>query len=437
MKRRDTLLITNIRAVILEQSPRGGRLLIWGTIIFLILAYVWTDWAEIDEITRGSGKVIPSQQLQVIQNLEGGIVSELLVSEGELVKQGQPLVKIDDIRFSSSFEQSRLKHLSLQAQAGRLEAETSEQPFRPQMGSPKEYSKVIQRELELYHSRQQQLYTSLEILQQQRNQRKLELSELHAKKDKLSRSHSLAKQELDLTSPLVADGAVSEVDILRLRRTVNDLHGELRTVRLSIPRAESRLQEAERKIEETKLEFINQARSELNQVRAELEQINASNQALEDRVKRTLVRSPVNGHINRLLINTVGGVIQPGMDILEIVPLDDTLLVEAKIRPKDIGFLHPGQEALVKFTAYDFAIYGGLDAQLEYISADSITDENGEPFFLVRVRTDKNFLEGRGTPLAIIPGMLSDVDIKTGKKTVLQYILKPVLRAKEYALKER
>ncbi|OOZ35978.1 HlyD family type I secretion periplasmic adaptor subunit [Solemya velesiana gill symbiont] len=437
MVRKDRDLITNVRAVILEQSPRGGSLLIWGIIIFLSLAVAWSSWAEIDEITRGSGKVIPSRQLQIVQNLEGGIVSKLLVQEGDIVEHDQPLLKIDDVRFSSSYREGQIQINSLQVKAARLEAETAGSAFDPSEQLSNEVPDIVLREQEFYLSRQLQQATKLEILTQQLNQRQTELKELHAQSKQLNRSYALAKRELDLTIPLQVDGAVSEVDILRLKRAVNDIYGEMQTTRLSIPRVESRLQEAERKIEELKLDFVNEARAELNDVKSELVRLVESNLALEDRVARTLVRSPVRGRINRLLINTVGGVIQPGMDLVEIVPLDDTLLVEARIRPKDIGFLHPGQEALVKFTAYDFAIYGGLDANLEYISADSITDEQGDPFYLVRVRTRVNHLESRSEQLAIIPGMLTSVDIKTGKKTVLEYLLKPVLRAKEYALKER
>ncbi|MEW7980894.1 MAG: HlyD family type I secretion periplasmic adaptor subunit [Candidatus Sedimenticola endophacoides] len=437
MRREDQKLITNVRAVILEQTPRGGRLLIWATATFLAIAVFWTMKADIDEITRGNGKVIPSSQLQVIQNLEGGIVSDILVHEGDIVTKEQPLLKIDDVRFSSSYRESQLRLLALRAKSERLEAEASGKEFTPSERLHEEIPDIVHREHELHHSRAQQHRATLQILEQQKTQRQAELSELRARGDQLSQSYTLAKRELDLTAPLVAEGAVSEVDILRLKRTVNDLYGELQTTRLGIPKVESRLKEADQKISEAKLDYLNEIRSELNEVATEMQRLGESNLALEDRVKRTTVRSPVKGRINRLLINTLGGVIQPGMDIIEIVPLDDTLLVEARIRPGDIGFLHPGQEALVKFTAYDFAIYGGLEAKLEYISADSITDEQGEPYYLVRVRTEKNHLMAKERELSVIPGMLTSVDIKTGKKTILEYLMKPVLRAKEYALRER
>lgn len=435
--RTDLEFVSDLNAAILEQTPRGGRFVLWGAVVFLVLAVYWANQAELDEITRGSGKVIPSRQVQVIQNLEGGIVSDILVKEGEIVKIGQALLKIDDVRFSSSYRESRMRLLALQAKAERLKAEAADVPFIPSKALAKERPEVVRRELELHGSRQQQQSATINILNQQVSQRQQELTELNAKKRQLDRSYHLVLRELELTKPLVAEGAISEVELLRLERTVNELKGDLESTTLAIPKARSKSQEAMRKVEEAKLSFLNEVRSELNEVTAEISRITESNTALKDRVQRTVVRSLVKGQVKRLLVNTVGGVIQPGMDIVEVVPLEDSLLVEARIRPSDIGFLHPGQKAVVKFSAYDFAIYGGLEADLEYISADSLTDEQGEPYYLVRVRTKKNYLGEEGSPLAIIPGMMAGVDILTGKKTVLEYLLKPVLRAKEFALTER
>jgi len=235
----------------------------------------------------------------------------------------------------------------------------------------------------------------------------------------------------------VQQGAVSEVEMLRLEREANKLNGDLESTRYQIPQVRSRLQEAKRSIEDRRLNYQNQAKEELNDILSELEGLSVSSVALEDRLKRTLVRSPVRGTINQILVNTVGGVIQPGMDLMEIVPLEDTLLVETKIKPSDIAFLHPGQKALVKFSAYDFTMYGGLEGDVEHISADSITDEKGENFYLVRVRTTRNFLGAEENPMPIIPGMVGEVDILTGKKTILSYLLKPALRAQKMALRER
>ncbi len=230
---------------------------------------------------------------------------------------------------------------------------------------------------------------------------------------------------------------MSEVEVLHLERQASTMQGEIATIKQTIPKADSKLQEAQLELRENQLAFYNKAKTELNDVLADLEEVSASAIAIEDRLRRTNVRSPVTGTINRLLVNTVGGVIQPGMDLVEIVPLEDTLVVETNIKPADIAFLRPNQEAKVKFTAYDFTIYGGLDAKLEHISADSITDENGNSFYLVRVRTTKSYLGLESNPLPIIPGMIATVDILTGKKTILSYLMKPILRAQKLALRER
>lgn len=225
--------------------------------------------------------------------------------------------------------------------------------------------------------------------------------------------------------------------MLRLERQANDVKGEISSTEISLLREQSKLDEALKKLEEAEINFKNLAHVELNEIAAELRRLAETSMALEDRVKRTTVRSPVRGTIKQLLVNTIGGVVQPGMDLVEIVPLEDNLLIEAKIRPSDIAFLHPGLKAIVKITAYDFSIYGGLDAKVERISADTIMDEEGESYYIVRVRTNKSYIDTLQAPLPIIPGMLTEVNILTGKKSVLEYLLKPILRARERAMRER
>jgi adhesin transport system membrane fusion protein len=250
-------------------------------------------------------------------------------------------------------------------------------------------------------------------------------------------SLELLRKEIAMSEPLVAQGAISQVEILRLKRAEVESRGQMDSTALAIPRAESAIKEVERKIDETRGRYRSEALAQLSEAQTELSKTRATTQALEDRVQRTLVTSPVRGIVKQLLVNTIGGVIQPGSDLVEIVPLDDTLLIEAKVRPQDIAFLHPGQEAMVKFTAYDFTIYGGLPAKLEQIGADTITDDKGNSFYLIKLRTDKSYLGSAEHPLLIIPGMVASVDIITGKKSVLSYLLKPILRARAEALRER
>ena len=437
MEAEDVDLATDIRMSILAQSPKGGRAIIYVVLALFVLFIVWAYFSEIEQVTRGQGKVVPSSQIQIVQNLEGGIISEILVDIGELVKKGQLLLRIDQTRFSSSFQQNRMKYLSLKAKAARLLAEANGAILEIPQEVTVEKPGIGTREQELFESRKREFQSNIEILREQITQRDQELKELRSRLAELKRTNALIQKELQLTRPLVDEGAVSEVEVLRLERQASTMLGDIEAIRLSIPRAQSKQQEAKIAMREERLAFFNKAKAELNEVLAELEGLSATAIALEDRLERTSVRSPVHGTINQLLVNTVGAVIQPGMDLIEIVPLEDTLLVETKIKPADIAFLRPNQEAVVKFTAYDFTIYGGLDAKLEHISADSITDEKGNSFYLARLRTTKNYLGTEEDPLPIIPGMIASVDILTGKKTILSYLLKPVLRARYMALRER
>ncbi|MFZ5467051.1 MAG: HlyD family type I secretion periplasmic adaptor subunit [Pseudomonadota bacterium] len=423
-------------AALLEQSPRGARLILWLVALFVALFLGWAAIAELDEVTRGGGKVIPSRQVQVVQNLEGGIVSEILVREGETVDPGAILLRIDDTRFASSLRESDIRLNVLKAKSARLQAEAEGTDFVPPADVQKAHPELVERERRLYESRRIELESNLAILRQQMEQRRQEVSELESRRAHLEQGLALVGREISMNRPLVQQGVVSEVELLRLEREANQIRSELSSTRLSIPRGVSRLDEAKRKLEEAELSFRSQARLELSSVQGELSGLAESSVALEDRVRRTQVRAPVRGIVKQLRVNTVGGVVQPGMDLVEIVPLEDTLLVEARIRPSDIAFIHPGQKAVVKFSAYDYSIYGGLEGEVDHISADTLESED-ESYYLVRVRTDRNFLGRAEAPLPIIPGMTASVDILTGKKTLLHYLLKPVLRAREYALTER
>ena len=420
------------------QGPRGfTHLLLVIVIVFFVIFFTWASWAELEEVTRGDGKVIPSSQVQVVQNLEGGIVATIAVREGEIVDPGEVLLRIENVRAASDLRENRERHLALLGALARLRAEVDGAAISIPPEVLADAGDVAANERALYDARQEALHSELEILRDQAEQREQELAELHNRLGQLVRSHALAGEELTITEPLAAKRIVSRIDLLRLQRQVNDLSGELETTRLMIPRIETALREARRRIEERFLNFRAEAQRELNAVQAEATALAAVITAAADQVQRTDVRSPVRGTIKRLLITTVGGVVQPGEDLVEIVPLEDTLLVEAKVRPADIAFLRPGQPAVVKVTAYDFSIYGGLDGVVEDISADTIADEQGESFYRIRVRTHDNALEKAGEPLPIIPGMTTQVDILTGEKTVLDYLLKPILKAKERALRER
>lgn len=422
-------------AAILQQEPLRARILIrliaWAIGIFL----VWAALAQVDEVTRGSGKVIPSRQVQIIQSVDGGIVSEILVKEGDLVQQDQLLMQIDQTRFVSSVRESRAQYLSLQARAARLRALADGVPFVPPEDVLKEDPETVRQEEQLYEARRSELEAGIAIARQQLAQRQQELAEVRAKRDQAAQGYELTSKELAVTRPLIQSGAVSEVELLRLERDVVRYRGERDMAGAQIARIQASISEAQRKIEERELTFRNEAGKELSETMGKLNALSETEVGLSDRVKHSAIRSPVKGAVKRLLVNTVGGVVQPGKEVVEIVPVEDALLLEARVQPKDIAFLRPGQHALVRFTAYDFAVYGGLEGTLEHIGADTVTDDEGNAFYVVRVRTTRP--DFGNANLAIMPGMVADVDIMTGKKSVLSYLLKPILRAKTYAMSER
>ncbi|NQD92220.1 HlyD family type I secretion periplasmic adaptor subunit [Pseudomonas sp. CrR25] len=429
--------LPEVSKALIEDAPRVVRLTIWALIAFVAFCLLWAHFAVVDEVTRGDGKAIPSSRLQKIQNLEGGIVAELFVREGQVVNIGDPLLRLDDTRFASNVGETEADRLALLLRVERLSAEVQGRELQVAEEVREKVPRLAENEEQLFNSRRQQLQDEVAGLQEQLIQRRQELREFVSKQGQFRNSLDLLRQEIRMSEPLVAEGAISRVEVLRLKRAEVESRGQLEATTLAIPRAEAAIKEVERKIDETRGRFRSAALTELNEARTELSKIQSTGKALEDRVNRTLVTSPVRGIVKQLLVNTIGGVIQPGSDLVEIVPLDDKLLVEARIRPQDIAFLHPGQEAVVKFTAYDYTIYGGLKAELVQIGADTVTDDEGNSFYVIKLRTDRSHLGSEESPLLIIPGMVASVDIITGKKSVLSYLLKPIIRARSEALRER
>ncbi len=418
----------------IEQQPLRARALLYAVATAVVALVIWASLAEIDEVTRGQGRVIPSRQIQVIQSQDGGVVTEIRVREGEVVEKGKILVHLDPTRFESTFRENRAEYQAVMVKAARLRAVANKTGFHPEAEFIAAVPLIVMQEVALFESSQGELTLEKQIAEEQLVQRRQELQEVIARKQQMARSLSLVQRELNVTRPMVSSGAVSEVEILRLEREVNQLNGEHKQAAAQQRRINSSIVEAQRKVEEVELEFINDVREELADTLTRINALREAGTGLSDRVKQTSVRSPVRGTIKQLFFNTIGGVVLPGKEIVEIVPLDDTLLLEARIRPKDIAFLIPGQKALVKFTAYDFVVYGGLEGVVEYIGADTVMDEEGNPFYNVRVRTHESTM---GEEMPIIPGMTVEVDILTGKKTILAYLMKPVLRAKQYAMTER
>jgi adhesin transport system membrane fusion protein len=403
----------------------------------LLIFLIWAMFTKVDEVTRGIGQVIPSQRVQVIQNLEGGILEEILVEENQIVEKGAVLVRINNAMAASQFRDVAGRARQYQASVTRLQAEGEGRAFTLPEDFQKSDPQIASEQAAIYQARQQQINSEIGVLQSQLQQKQQEITEMQSRLGQLEKNLELTRQQRDIAKPLVDQGVYAKVDFLGLEREVTNLQGDIDALRLAIPRARSAVEEIRRRITQRQAEYRAQSLDELNRRRVELSSLQEMMSAGEDRETRTDVRSPVRGTIKQLYLNTLGGVVKPGEPIMEVVPLDDTLLIEARVRPADIAFLRPGQKAMIKVTAYDFSIFGGLDGVVEAISADTIEDEKGESFYKVKLRTQTGTLNYRGENLPIIPGMMASVDILTGKKSVLSYLLKPILKIKQNALRER
>jgi len=396
----DVEYMNDIRASLLSQSTPKSRIILFLIISIILTLTIWAHFAKVEEITKGDAKIISKSREQVIQSLEGGILEEMKVKEGTIVNRGDVLLKIDPTRAQSSYREAKIKLLNLRASISRLRAEAYSMPLTFSHDL-RESSEIIEHEKKAYETK------------------KLSLEESIAS---LKHSYDLSIKEIKLAEVLAAKGLLSEVELLRMRRQANDISSQ---------------------IVERKNKYKSDAQSELERLELELSQIKENLVGRADIMARTTIVAPVRGTVKNIRINTIGGVIQPGEDIMEIIPLEDQLLVEGRIRPSDVAFLHPGLPAMVKITAYDFAIYGGLKGVVDYISPDTLEDErknkpskNEDSYYKVMILTDKSTLTSAGKEMPIIPGMIATIEIRTGQKSILDYLLKPIMKSKE-AFRER
>lgn len=411
----DFAYANDIRAAVRLRTPRTSRMLLWAFFALLSTFLIWAHFAVLEEVKRGNGKVVPSRQIQVVQSLEGGIVGDILVQEGAVVQQGQSLMRIDDTKFASEFGEIRERRASMAARFARLDAEAR---GRSEIVFPDQIDVVapaaVATERSVFKTRALKVSQDVDVLNQQIV--------------RLTQTSALLDRELALTRKLYEQKVVPEIEMLRLERQSAEAKGQIA--------------EARAKIATTISTFRAAADEDLAKARADLAVLDENIKSAQDRVRRTDLRSPVRGIVNKLNVTTIGAVVQPGANLMDIVPLDDLLLVEGKIRPQDIAFIRPGQDAVVKISAYDSSVYGHLAGKVERISADTILDDKGEAaqrpetYYRVMVRTDKNHLGTEETPLPIIPGMITTVEILTGKKSVLDYIMKPARTLRDEALRE-
>lgn len=369
-----------------ETSRAFSHLILWTILICLALFLVVANFLKVDVVTRGVGKVIPSKHLQIVGNLEGGIIKAVYVKAGDIVKKDQILVQFDDVRFKSDYEVGKQKEVGLLIRVTALDALATNKPFvtdKKLQSSPA----ILAAAKSYYINKKEELRT-------------------------LNERFSFTKKEIDLTRPLVKEGVMSTVELLRLERDLATIQGAISNWYATVL-------------------------AELNEANDKLAQVVAENTAIQDRLRRTTVRAPLYGIVKEVYVHTIGGVVKPDDPLVEIVPLDDTLRVEALVDPSHIGFVQKGLPAQVKISAYDYTIYGQLKGYVEYVSADSFKDEKGVTFYKIWVRTYQNYIELRGKKYQIFPGMEASVDILTGKRTLMHYILKPFMRVKESALIER
>ncbi|WP_435237356.1 HlyD family type I secretion periplasmic adaptor subunit [Psychromonas sp. PT13] len=450
----DLEMADDVYGAILTPVPSIHRLTIWAMAALFVCFFIWAYYAKLDRVTRGEGKVVPSSQVQMIQSLDGGVLQELFVQEGMSVKKGQTLARIDDTRFRSDAAQQTKEVDSLRADIIRLRTELSSilvadvtdwqlqiKITKQNLNFPDDLnessSDLVKYQQDEYSGRLNNLINQVAILAQQIKQREQEIKELDSKISTLKSSIKLINRELAVTRPLAKKRIVPEVELLKLERTLNDTKGELSSLSLLKPKSKSAYDEAVLKRREAVLKYRTDARAQLNELQSKFSRITEAQVGVQDKVTKALIKSPVVGTIKTIHVTTLGGVVKPGEVLMEIVPTEDKLLVEAKILPKDIGFIHLGLPAMVKITAYDFTRYGGLKGVVEHISADTTQDEEGNSFYIIRVRTNESKMQSNEKEdMPIIPGMLTSVDVIISKRTVLEYILNPILRAKELALRE-
>lgn len=435
--KQDYEYMNSLSSAVLEIRPRKLHFILMFWLVTVVLFIIWASFASIDEIARGTGEVVPSGENKKVQNLEGGIVEEILVKEGQAVKKGDVLLKINNKKSESSYETNYLQANALEAKLVRLKAQANGTKFVMPKKLDDKMKALMENEKSLFESNLKQLDSKIKAFKNQLTQKRNAIKDAKAQKSSTASSLSMIREEINTITPMVQKGLSSKLDLLTLKREKNSISQQYNSAKLAIPRLEAEIAEINNKISESTHLFQSKSKEELSEALAKLQSLDANKGALEDQVLRTLVRAPMNGIVQKLFVHTISGVVKPAQDLVEIVPVEDKLIVEVKVKPSDIAFIYPSQKAIVKFSAFDFSIFGGLEGKVVHISADTIKDEENNRFYIVRIQTDKNSFTRKGKDLKIIPGMTVDVDILTGKKTVLDYILKPILKTKQYTFTER
>jgi adhesin transport system membrane fusion protein len=436
-KIKDTDFMSELEAATRMRPSTAAMLMLFTIMALITIAIFWAAISQVEILTRAEGSVVPTQDIQMVQSLEGGILQDLLVQQGQKVEKGDILLRLSDVQFSSEAKGTEARFLSLQAKKARLTSEAESKEFSMPAEITEKYPQIAANERSLYDSRQKELESAIAILDDRINKANADIAETSAQISSLSSSKSSLQQELSITKDMVAKRAMPKLEQLRLEREVSNTGGQINASAQRKKSLESELQVARRERESQMDKFRSQALGELSEVEAELSGLKENLKSIGDQVDRREVRAPVAGIVNNIAVKTIGGIVEPAMRLVEIVPLDDELKIIAKVKPADIGFVHAGQKAKVKITAYDPQLYGYLSGELTRVGATSASDQEGNVYFEIEVKTDKNTLGDDAHLLPVTPGMLAQVDVIVGKRTILNYLMKPFVRAREMALTER
>ena len=419
------------------QLRRASQILLWGITLILVALFAWAALTDVDTVTRAEGRVIPSAKMQVIQNMEGGIVSEILVKQGQNVEQGQRLVALSALQHDGDVQSRTQQVLGLEARAARLLALASGSAPRFPKSVARGAPDLMAAEQASYLSKKLEQESQVGVLSAQVEQKMREVEEARITLQASRKGLALGREERATIAHLVERGLEPRLELVRADRALAEQEGRAEVAGIAIERLRSAITEMSARKEALVRQFRSDALGELNRTLTDLSPLKQSLPALQDKVARTEIRAPMKGVVNRVFVNTVGGTVRAGDPIVEVVPVDDQLVVEALVLPKDIGFIKLGQAARVKISAYDYSIFGALDGSVLSISADAVPNEKGETFFQVRIETRTKAIEIIDKKLPIMPGMQASVDIITGKKTILQFLSKPLVALRENSFRER
>ncbi|MDH5189195.1 MAG: HlyD family type I secretion periplasmic adaptor subunit [Rhodospirillaceae bacterium] len=428
---------SRLDALLKSHPAPTWRAVAWPVMVLLALSFMWANFAKLDEVASSPGEVVPMGKVKVIQHLEGGIIQDIFVAEGDIVREGQPLLQLDLGSGGANIEELQVRLDGEILARARLEAEAkgTDPIFPPDIASRIPEQANAQRQA--FDARRRQMDSGLSVLKRQVTQRELEVQELQAKLTAARNNLKSAEERFKISTDLLKDGLTSRVDHLQLGAEVETLQGELKSIQAGIPRARAAVSEANSRLEEETNRFRSEAQNELSTTEQTISRIRELLNRANEQGVRSEVKSPIDGVVTNMNFTAVGNVVKPGDPIMAIVPTGEKLVIESRLRPTDRGYVAEGQKALVKISTYDFARYGGLDGLVVLVAPDSSTDENGLPYFRVVVETDKAWLGMNEGELPIMPGMEATVDIHTGQKTVMDYLVKPVLKLRHEAFRER